>query len=520
MGDTPVTFKPSDATKPSEVISVVVAPDGKVEKPDQDAVIAKAPKGFAGEATWMEEIEREETVDETVGGKDLNGDGKVEKEAKVKKKVNLPQKLAIGTPPPTPDAPFGVKADDVTAEISKPDGKFKKVDGKDGYVVSADGKTFYQLSPDKKIYAPLSREAAIKDGLIKPDPKPDAPKDVPAKDDPAARTAKRTAALEKLDPIAKEAGELSDAFYGKKMPLDALSDRLTKDIAALEKIPEDKRTEDQKLDLAEKRAALEKVEGLQSSKDDIESGKLLVTSSGKLVPNPNYRDGTTEAIDAVGKGGVLVNGLLSTALTAKNLTTALGGQTLGVQSGFGFEGGGVGGSFSTGPGGGFGSFGVGGGGGFGGGFGGIGDLSGTGFMIGMQGGDARSKARQLDNMINQLLAAIAMGNVDMITSALTLCNLKAKTTLIGASLNMVRAMQLYDRNMKGISDKMGQIAGKGTDASANLAQLNGEMNQMSMARQSITNTTRDIMGMVEEISNLESSVYSKKDREAQFYRWG
>ncbi len=186
-----------------------------------------------------------------------------------------------------------------------------------------------------------------------------------------------------------------------------------------------------------------------------------------------------------------------------------------------FSSGGFAGGGGFGPGGlginGFGGFG---GVGFsgGGGFGGM-DLSNTGFSIGMMGGDTRSRGRAIDAMINQLLAAIMMGNVDMIASAITMCNLKAKTTLIGASMHVIQAMQQYDHNMQNISDQMGRIAGEGPQASGQLAQANARMNQYSMARQALSNNLRDIMSMIEEMGNLEKSLYDVKSREAGFYRW-
>lgn len=174
-----------------------------------------------------------------------------------------------------------------------------------------------------------------------------------------------------------------------------------------------------------------------------------------------------------------------------------------------------------GPGGGFGGVGTAGYGGVGG-FGGGMDLSNTGFGIGMQGGEARAKSRQLDAMINQLLAAIAMGNLDAITSALTMCNLKAKSTMSQAATHVVRAMQLYDRQMRTISDQMGSIAGQSgnnPNTGAQMGHLNAEMNQISMSRQAISNMLRDIMSMNEEMSNMEKSIYDVKSREASFYRW-
>lgn len=175
-----------------------------------------------------------------------------------------------------------------------------------------------------------------------------------------------------------------------------------------------------------------------------------------------------------------------------------------------------------GPGGGYGGVGTAGFGGVGG-FGGGMDLSNTGFGIGMQGGEARSKARAMDGLINQLLAAIMQGNLDAITSALTICNLKAKTTMTQAATHVVRAMQLYDRQMRTISDQMGAIAGQaGTNnpnSSAQMGHLNSEMNQISMSRQAISNMLRDIMTMNEEMSNQEKSFYDVKSREASLYRW-
>ncbi|HSA59522.1 MAG TPA: hypothetical protein VLJ37_07540 [bacterium] len=162
--------------------------------------------------------------------------------------------------------------------------------------------------------------------------------------------------------------------------------------------------------------------------------------------------------------------------------------------------------------GGFGAGGAGGGfgGGFGGGlgissFGGMGDLTGTGFAIGAMGGDSRSKSHAIDAMINQLLAALMAGNLDVLETALTLCNQKAKMTLAGAAVKTVRAMQLYDRQMQQLSDQMGALAGQGNTQSMapQLAQMNLQANQLSSGRQMIANNLKDLMTMMEEIGNTE-----------------
>lgn len=177
-------------------------------------------------------------------------------------------------------------------------------------------------------------------------------------------------------------------------------------------------------------------------------------------------------------------------------------------------------------------------GGIGGGFGGYGggygvgiDLSNNGFMIGQNSLDARAQKRAYDRIINQLLAAIKMGNIDMIRSALTFVTLKSKTTLIEASLHMVKAMQYYDTQTQQVVDQMGQIANRTNqdhapgannqpdNTNAQLGSLNARMNQYSMSRTAITNLTRDIMTMVQEMGDLENSVYSKRDRDSMHYRW-
>lgn len=180
---------------------------------------------------------------------------------------------------------------------------------------------------------------------------------------------------------------------------------------------------------------------------------------------------------------------------------------------------GLSGSFATSPYGTFGSVGVGGPGGYGG-YAEVGDFSGNNFYINQQNYENRAKARHLDFLTQILLAAICQGNVDMIESAITVINLKAKTTLIETAKHVIEAMRQYDKEMKTISDQMAALAGRRPeDGGASLQHLNAEMNSLSMVRTAITNMLRDIMTMNEEMSTLENSIYSKKDRDAQFYRW-
>ncbi|GEM_PF-3747913 len=235
-----------------------------------------------------------------------------------------------------------------------------------------------------------------------------------------------------------------------------------------------------------------------------------------------------------------VGGIIGQTLVG--LQNASANQTLAAHSYGGFGGvGGFGGYGGFGDGIGFGTpapFG-----GIGGGFGGYGssgygggygvgiDLSNNGFMIGQNSLDARAQKRAYDRVINQLLAAIKMGNIDMIRSALTFVTLKSKTTLIEASLHMVKAMQYYDTQTQQVVDQMGQLANRTNqdhapgannqpdNTNAQLGSLNARMNQYSMSRTAITNLTRDIMTMVQEMSDLENSVYSKRDRDSMHYRW-
>ncbi|HEX5037368.1 MAG TPA: hypothetical protein VFX30_09450 [bacterium] len=161
----------------------------------------------------------------------------------------------------------------------------------------------------------------------------------------------------------------------------------------------------------------------------------------------------------------------------------------------------------------------------GGGFGGVGDLTGTNFAIGLSGGDNRSKGQRIDAMINQLLAALAAGNLDVLETAITLCNQKARMTIAGAAVNTIRAMQLYDNQMKQLSDQMGALAGQSgagggaggaggnpTQMSAQLAQLNTQSSQISSGRQMIANNLRDLMTMQEEIGNTEKGIRDTMSR--------
>ena len=157
-----------------------------------------------------------------------------------------------------------------------------------------------------------------------------------------------------------------------------------------------------------------------------------------------------------------------------------------------------------------GGFGI--GGGFGGGaFAGM-DFSNTGFSIGFNAMNNRDKARALDVILNMLLASIMSGNLDAITTALTMVNLKSKTTLIEASVHMIQAMRYYDKQSKETSDKIAAVVGKPSqDGGATIAQYNNEMNQYSMTRQAITNGVRDVMTMIEELSNAEQGFRTKRE---------
>jgi len=152
--------------------------------------------------------------------------------------------------------------------------------------------------------------------------------------------------------------------------------------------------------------------------------------------------------------------------------------------------------------------------------GGVSDLTGTGFSIGMSGGNYRETARKLDAMLQQLMAAISMGNVDAISSAITLLGLKSKTTMIQASLQVIGAMRQYDDQMKTLSNQMGALNSRDSGYQGQLSGLNSQMQGVSMSRQAIANTLRDVMGMNEEISTFEKSIYDVKSRsQANYARW-
>lgn len=152
---------------------------------------------------------------------------------------------------------------------------------------------------------------------------------------------------------------------------------------------------------------------------------------------------------------------------------------------------------------------------------GVGGLAGMDMMIEQQTYENKRKARQITFMIQILMAAIGQGNIDAIQSALTLVTLKSKNTLLQASQHMIRAMMSYEEKTSKITDEMAKLAKNDPKAGENgQFQLKmQEMNQYSSARQMITNSVRDVMSMVEELSTIEKSVYDKKDHEAQFYRW-
>lgn len=147
--------------------------------------------------------------------------------------------------------------------------------------------------------------------------------------------------------------------------------------------------------------------------------------------------------------------------------------------------------------------------------------SGIDMMVDQQSFENKRQARKLTFMIQILLAAIGQGNIDAIENALTLISLKSKTTLIQASQHMILAMMGYEEQTNNIVNEMEKLAKKDPTAGQSMGfmQLSARMNQYSTARQAITNTVRDVMSMVEELATIEKSVYDKKDRDAQFYRW-
>ena len=152
------------------------------------------------------------------------------------------------------------------------------------------------------------------------------------------------------------------------------------------------------------------------------------------------------------------------------------------------------------------------------------DFSNTGFMIRQQYGDTKRKARELDIMIDRLLAAINQGNFDAIESALTLINLKSKTTALGAAKEMITGMQHYDKQTKDAQDRItGLINNQGMkdiDKNAELSRINSEMGQYSMFRQALQNSMRDVLSMVEQMTDLENSYRQRSERiKSSSTRW-
>ncbi len=137
-----------------------------------------------------------------------------------------------------------------------------------------------------------------------------------------------------------------------------------------------------------------------------------------------------------------------------------------------------------------------------------GDLTGTGFAIQSMGGSARMKGNKIEAMINQLLAMIASGNVDAITSALNLCTQKARMTLSEVAAQVVKAMQVYDKQTEKLSEKMASLSGKGnsSETAGQLSSLNTQASQISSTRQMMTEFLRTVMGMLEELGNINKGV--------------
>lgn len=150
------------------------------------------------------------------------------------------------------------------------------------------------------------------------------------------------------------------------------------------------------------------------------------------------------------------------------------------------------------------------------------DLSGNSLMLQFPGGDSESKGRAIDFMLNELVSAIMSGNIDAIKTALTLCSLKAKTTLIKASLHMIAAMQQYDQKTKDVTQNIANLADptktdvkSGYDYQRKLAEFNGQMQEYSTTRQAIVNGVKDIMSMNEEISNAEQGYRRAAEQQSQ-----
>lgn len=141
-------------------------------------------------------------------------------------------------------------------------------------------------------------------------------------------------------------------------------------------------------------------------------------------------------------------------------------------------------------------------------------------MVERSGFENARKARKLDMILQILMSSIMMGNIDAIANAMTMIGLKSKNTLVHASMHMLAAMNHYEKKTDEITKRIAEIS---KDQQPNAAKLQMEMANLSSyssARQAITNSVRDVMSMVEEITTLEKSLYDKKDRDAQFYRWG
>ncbi len=124
----------------------------------------------------------------------------------------------------------------------------------------------------------------------------------------------------------------------------------------------------------------------------------------------------------------------------------------------------------------------------------------------------KSEAKKTDQAVKKLLAAALSGNWEAIKSALILLNKKASMLMIGIGAQTIKSMQYYEKQMGVLSKSIGQLDSKSSDYSGKLAQINSQMNQYSLNRQSISNFLRDAMTMREEMASVLQSINQKESQ--------
>jgi len=221
-------------------------------------------------------------------------------------------------------------------------------------------------------------------------------------------------------------------------------------------------------------------------------GGMGVTSAG----GGNGRGARTQSTGAqdfnAGLGTVTgtFDNMTKTVNAGRRLGAALSGQgPVGYgayNSGFSGPGGfsGVAGSFNSGYGAAMGSF-----------------MYGTGY-----GGYDRENDRKLTAIINQLIHSVASGNIDAISTALTMIARQGKESLRKVALSALTALQSYQKMQSKTSEQMANLdTSNPNEFQAQMGPLQAQMGQYASNRQMIVSLLRDVKSMTDELESMSKS---------------